>query len=87
MGASTRMFELLDREPSIPLRRDEPAAAAGAAAAAGGGGGGGSEEPLQGHVALENVCFAYPSRPDVEVLKGVSLTVRPNQTVALVGQR
>lgn len=42
---------------------------------------------LQGHVALENVSFAYPSRSDVQVLKDFSLVVRPNATVALVGQR
>ncbi len=38
-----------------------------------------------GAVALDSVCFSYPSRPDVAVLQGVSLRVEPGQTVALVG--
>ena len=29
--------------------------------------------------------FAYPSRPDVQVLKGFNLRVKPGRTVALVG--
>ena len=29
--------------------------------------------------------FAYPSRPDVQVLKGLSLQVNPGQKFALVG--
>jgi ABC transporter fused permease/ATP-binding protein len=38
-----------------------------------------------GAVAFEAVRFAYPSRPDQPVLRDVSLTVEPGQTVALVG--
>ncbi|CAO3565927.1 unnamed protein product [Mortierella alpina] len=41
--------------------------------------------PLQGQAALENVEFAYPTRPDIKLFKGVSLQVNPSQTVALVG--
>jgi ATP-binding cassette subfamily B protein len=40
---------------------------------------------VDGHVQFENVFFSYPSRPDVQVLKGVSLEIRPGQVVALVG--
>jgi len=36
-------------------------------------------------VELKDIHFTYPTRPDVEVLKGVSLTVKPGQMVALVG--
>ena len=38
------------------------------------------------HINLENVKFCYPSKPDVAVLKGVSIDVKKNQIVALVGQ-
>jgi ATP-binding cassette subfamily B protein len=40
---------------------------------------------LRGDVAFEEVRFRYPSRPEVEVLRGVSLTARAGQRVALVG--
>jgi ATP-binding cassette subfamily B protein len=36
-------------------------------------------------VAFENVAFRYPSRPEVQVLRGVSLAARAGQRVALVG--
>jgi len=41
--------------------------------------------PVKGAIALENVTFRYPSRPDKPSLEGVSLVVAPGQTVALVG--
>ncbi|MBY6203696.1 ABC transporter transmembrane domain-containing protein [Halomonas denitrificans] len=34
---------------------------------------------------FDNVDFAYPSRPDQNVLQGLSFEVRPGETVALVG--
>ena len=39
-----------------------------------------------GEVLLNAVSFTYPSRPDVPVLRGCSISVRPGQTLALVGQ-
>jgi len=39
---------------------------------------------LRGEVHFENVCFAY--EPDKPVLRHFNLSVRPGQTVALVGQ-
>ncbi len=36
-------------------------------------------------VVLKDIFFTYPARPTVQVLSGVSLMVRPGQTVALVG--
>ena len=36
-------------------------------------------------IALENVCFTYPGAPR-RALDGVSLTIRPGETVALVGE-
>ena len=44
------------------------------------------ERPAAGSaVALEQVVFHYPSRPDQAALNAVSLHVSPGQTVALVG--
>lgn len=42
--------------------------------------------PVKGHIVFNNVKFEYPSRPDVSVLKGIELDIRPGQKVALVGQ-
>lgn len=70
LGAAARVFELLDREPRIPL---EPP------------GGGRAPAKPTGGLRLSSVRFSYPARPDVEVLKGLSLDVPPGQVVALVG--
>lgn len=36
-------------------------------------------------VAFEGVTFRYPTRPEVKALDGITLTVAPGETVALVG--
>ncbi|HLM71106.1 MAG TPA: ABC transporter transmembrane domain-containing protein, partial [Polyangiaceae bacterium] len=66
-GAATRVFELLDREPRIPIS------------------GGETRAPSEGKVELKDVGFSYPTRPDVPVLHGIFLTMRPGEVVALVG--
>ncbi len=50
-------------------------------------GGPSSPEPtrLHGEIELIDVRFRYPSRPEAEVLRGLSLVARPGERVALVG--
>lgn len=40
---------------------------------------------LRGEIRFEDVSFSYPSRPDQIVLRNFNLTLKPGQTIALVG--
>lgn len=69
VGATERIREILDEEAEVEV---SPATPIGRA-------------PLKGNILYENVRFSYPTRPDVSVLKGLSLQVQAGQKVALVG--
>ena len=68
-GATERLVELLQAEDPV---RDP----AGPLAV---------PRPVRGEIAFEDVHFAYPSRPGIPALDHVTLTIRPGETVALVG--
>ncbi len=70
IGASERLLEILDT-PSEIEERPQTNLKAGR---------------LKGDIALENIGFAYPTRPDMPVLKGVDMTISSGSKVALVGQ-
>ncbi|XP_037946900.1 multidrug resistance protein homolog 49-like [Teleopsis dalmanni] len=40
---------------------------------------------IVGNISLDNICFRYPARQDVEILNSFSLDIKAGQTVALVG--
>ncbi len=70
-AATRSIFALIDTPSSIdPLGAASPPPTA----------------PFVGRVVFEKVCFAYPSRRDLPILRDFSLTVEPGQTVALVGE-
>ncbi|HLH97004.1 MAG TPA: ABC transporter transmembrane domain-containing protein [Xanthobacteraceae bacterium] len=68
-GAAERLFEILALKPSVE-RPARPIAL---------------PEPARGEVAFAGVSFAYPARPDIRVLDGISFRVRRGEKVALVG--
>ncbi|KJZ78917.1 hypothetical protein HIM_01690 [Hirsutella minnesotensis 3608] len=42
-------------------------------------------EKVNGHIEFRDVHFRYPTRPEQPVLRGLNLSVRPGQYIALVG--
>ncbi|HXH75620.1 MAG TPA: ABC transporter transmembrane domain-containing protein [Bacteriovoracaceae bacterium] len=45
----------------------------------------GRSSPEEGHIEFKDVFFAYPTRPEFPVLKGVNFTISPHETIAVVG--
>jgi ABC transporter fused permease/ATP-binding protein len=43
------------------------------------------EQPIQGNLSFNDVVFAYPSRAELTVLKGISFDAAAGQKVAIVG--
>ena len=43
------------------------------------------KQKVEGNLAFEDVHFHYPSRPEIEVLKGVSFEAKTGQKIAIVG--
>lgn len=68
-GATERLVELLGTEDSV---QDQVRPVA-------------LPRPVRGEIAFEDVTFRYPARPEASALNGVSLHVKPGETVALVG--
>ncbi|APX10913.1 ABC transporter transmembrane domain-containing protein [Tateyamaria omphalii] len=68
-GATERLVELLQVEDAV-----QDVAAPTALPA-----------PVRGHIQFEDVRFAYPSRPGINALDGVTLDIQPGETVAFVG--
>lgn len=80
VGASHRVRELLQEQPEFALGKADSKPAPAHV-----GAGQDSRPPLRGEVEFRNVHFRYSSRPEVEVLKGISFAVQPGEKVALVG--
>ena len=41
--------------------------------------------PVKGAIGFDNLVFNYPARPEVSALNGVTMSIAPGETVALVG--
>jgi ATP-binding cassette subfamily B protein len=68
-GAAERLFEILAIRPAIAAPAHPLAL----------------PSPARGEVAFADVHFAYPTRPDVSALNGISFAVRPGEKIAIVG--
>uniref|UniRef100_A0A803TPG3 ABC-type xenobiotic transporter n=1 Tax=Anolis carolinensis TaxID=28377 RepID=A0A803TPG3_ANOCA len=42
-------------------------------------------DKFRGEIEFKNIHFSYPSRPDIQILKGLNLKIQPGKTIALVG--
>ena len=45
-----------------------------------------ANENIVGSIELRNICFNYPTKPDVQVAKNVNITINENEIVAFVGK-
>ncbi|XP_071144835.1 ATP-dependent translocase ABCB1-like isoform X2 [Mytilus edulis] len=68
-GAAAVVYEIIDRKPKIDASSEK------------------GQRPLsiQGALQFLGVNFTYPTREDVQVLTNFNLSIKPGQTVALVG--
>ncbi|XP_056590670.1 bile salt export pump [Triplophysa dalaica] len=67
--AAARFFKLLDRIPKISIYSCE----------------GEKWDNFKGDIEFLDCKFTYPSRPDIQVLNGLNVSVKPGQTLAFVG--
>ncbi|RXN37390.1 bile salt export pump [Labeo rohita] len=67
--AAAQLFKLLDRVPKISISKTE----------------GQSWDDFRGQIEFKGCRFTYPSRPDIQVLRGLEVSVHPGQTLAFVG--
>ncbi|KAK1144086.1 hypothetical protein N8T08_005748 [Aspergillus melleus] len=68
-SAAQEMWAVIDREPSIDGLSPE----------------GAHPDTCVGDIVLSNISFAYPTRPQVPVLRNVTLEIPANKSTALVG--
>lgn len=74
IGATERIRDIL-REPTEPIDIDSLAEGQRKVEAI----------PMEGNVSFKNINFSYPTRPDMQVMKGLSMEIKAGQRVALVG--
>ncbi|CAI5469745.1 unnamed protein product [Closterium sp. Yama58-4] len=71
-AAAFKIFQVIQRIP--PIDSSSPAGETP------------PDSEVKGELELQNIVFAYPSRPDVTIFNGFSLKIRAGETVALVGE-
>ena len=76
-GASGRFFALLERVPKIPILANHSGQQMQSQS--------NQCSTMKGHIQFKDVSFAYPTRPEVPVLSGFSISIPANSSAALVG--
>ncbi|KAI4383199.1 hypothetical protein MLD38_009066 [Melastoma candidum] len=69
-GAAASIFAIVDRKSNI-----DPSDESGTTLA-----------NVKGEIVLRHINFKYPSRPDIQIFRDLSLTIHSGKTVALVGE-
>lgn len=69
MAAAHDLFKTIDRESKIDALSTE----------------GSKPSECCGDIVFDNIVFAYPSRPNVQVLRGLDLVIPADKTTAIVG--
>ncbi|RLN86119.1 hypothetical protein BBJ28_00018635, partial [Nothophytophthora sp. Chile5] len=69
-GAAVALYELLDTQSQIDASREDE---------------GVIPDSCSGRIEAINVDFAYPNRPDAQILNNYNVTIESGQTVAFVG--
>ncbi|KAL1021934.1 hypothetical protein UPYG_G00020100 [Umbra pygmaea] len=67
--SAARFFQLLDHVPKISVYSEE----------------GETWTDFKGQLQFVDCKFTYPTRPDIQVLNGLNVSVKPGQTLAFVG--
>lgn len=68
-AAASELFEIIDTPSKLDPLSEE----------------GMKPATCNGHIEIKDLCFSYPSRPGVKVLKNLSLSIPAGKTTALVG--
>jgi ABC-type multidrug transport system fused ATPase/permease subunit len=66
IGATERVFDLIDEEPEVIEEKSTP-------------------QPIHGKLSFKDLKFAYPTRPELTVLKGISFEAQEGESIAIVG--
>ncbi|KAJ6400887.1 hypothetical protein OIU84_016334 [Salix udensis] len=69
-GAAASIFAIIDRKSKI-----DPSDESGT-----------TLDNVKGEIELRHISFKYPSRPDIEIFRDLSLAIHSGKTVALVGE-
>ncbi|MVZ61701.1 ABC transporter ATP-binding protein [Sphingobacterium humi] len=70
LGASERVLEILNEQPEdIQVAESDKEI----------------QQRLTGDISFEHISFAYPTRPDIQILKDISFHVKSGKKLAIVG--